>query len=178
MRSASDVDRLELGPLAGDEAEHHGLVGGHEAQRGEVAGALVVVLEEVGVDVELVEQHLGDWLVAALGEPRAAVVAAAQVDGDDEVVGAAGDDGVDQLGVGVGELVGILAALDGTGAHHRVAQVGEVGVVELHVPTARRVEGVELGAVARREVGEELLQVGVGVEVDRCPATTEVDHRR
>ena len=64
---------------------------GHEAQRREVAGALVVVLEEVGVDVELVEQHLGDRLVAALGEPRAAEVAAAQVDGDGQVVGPPGE---------------------------------------------------------------------------------------
>ena len=91
MRAGELVVRLELGPLAGDEPEHDRLVGGHEAQRGEVAGALVVVLEEVGVDVELVEQHLGDRLVAALGEPRAAVVAAAQVDADGEVVGPAGD---------------------------------------------------------------------------------------
>ena len=43
-------------------------------------GALVVVLEEVGVDVEITEQHLRHGLVAAFGEPRAAEVAAAQVD--------------------------------------------------------------------------------------------------
>ena len=97
---------------------------------------------------------------------------------DDEVVGTAGDDVVDQLGVGVGEGVGIVAPLGGTGAHHRVAEVGEVGVVELHVATAGRVEGVELGAVARGEIGEELLEVGIGIEVDRRPAAAEVDHRR
>ena len=148
------------------------------AQRGEVAGALVVVLEEVGVDVELGEQHLGDGLVAALGEPRAAVVAAAQVDGDGEVVGAAGDRRVDQLGVGVGEGVGIVAALDGAGAHDGVAQVGEVGVVELEVAAAGVVEGGDLGPVARREVGEEHLEVGVGVDVDGRPPAAEVDHRR
>ena len=113
MPSRELVVRLELGTLAGDEPEHHGLVGRHVAQRREVAGPLVVVLEEVGVDVELVEQHLGDGLVAALREPRAAVVAAAQVDGDGEVVGTAGDGGVDQLGVGVRERVGVVATLDG-----------------------------------------------------------------
>ena len=78
----------------------------------------------------------------------------------------------------MGEGVGILAPLGSTGTHHRVAQVGEVGVVELHIPTARRVERVELGAVARGQVGEELVEVRIGIEVDRRPTATEVDHRR
>ena len=86
--------------------------------------------------------------------------------------------GVDQLGVGVRQRVGIVAALDGAGAHHRIAQVGEVGVVELDVAAAGGVEGVDLGAVARGEIGEELVEVGVGVDVDRRPPAAEVDHRR
>ena len=83
------VGRLQLGPLAGDQAEHDLLAVGHEAQRGEVPGAFVVVLEEVAIDGELVEQHLGDGLVAALGEPRAAVVAPAQVHAHRQVLGPA-----------------------------------------------------------------------------------------
>ena len=172
-RSGSSV-----GPLGGDETEHDGRVLADVAQRGEVAGALVVVLEEEGVDVELVEQHLGHRFVAAFGEPRAAVVAAAQVDADREVVGAAADGGVDQLGVGVRQGVGIVAALDRAGAHHRIAEVREVGVVELEVAAAGGVQGVDLGPVAGGEIGEEPLEVGIGVEVDRRPPTAEVDHRR
>ncbi len=144
----------------------------------EVARALVVVLEEVGVDVELVEQHLGDGLVPALREPGAAVVAAAEVDRDREVVGTPADGGVDELGVGVRELVRVVATLDGALPHHRIAQVGEVRVVELDVPATGRVEGVDLGAVHRRQVGEEHLQVGVGVDVDPRPTAAEVHHRR
>ena len=87
-------------------------------------------------------------------------------------------DVVDQLGVGVGEGVGIFAPVGGTGAHHRVAEVGEVGVVELDIPTAGRIEGVELGAIAGCQVGEEQLQVRVGIEVDRRPPSAEVHHRR
>ena len=37
----------------------------HETQRLEAAGAVGVVFEEIAVDVDLAEQHLGDELVAA-----------------------------------------------------------------------------------------------------------------
>ena len=85
-------------------------------------------------------------------------------------VGTPGDGGVDQLGVGVRQGVGIVAALDGTGAHDRIAEVGQVGVVELHVAAAGGVEGGELGPVARRQIGEEHVEVGVGIDVDGRPA--------
>ena len=54
------------------------------AQGLEAAGALIVVLEQEGIDLEAAEELLGDRVVAALGVPLAAVVAAAEVDrGDD-----------------------------------------------------------------------------------------------
>ncbi len=70
---------LQLGLLRGDQPEHDGLVLGHEAQRLEGAGARRVVLGEDPVDREVVEQLLGDRVVAALDRPHAAVVPAAQV---------------------------------------------------------------------------------------------------
>src|SRR3546814_5595110 len=51
-------------PLGAHEAEHHALTLRHEAQRREVAGTLVVVLQEEAVDRHLVEQDLGHRLVA------------------------------------------------------------------------------------------------------------------
>src|SRR6478735_143485 len=90
---------LELAELGGDEAEHHRLALGQEPQRGEVARARVVVLEEERVDIELVEHDLGDGLVAAFGGPARAEVAAAQVDRLDHVGGRRLEALVDQLGV-------------------------------------------------------------------------------
>src|SRR3954454_25254583 len=73
---------LELALLGGHEAEHDDLAGRKEAQRLEAARAGVVPLHEEAVDVELVEQRLGDEVVAALGDPARAEVAAAHVGGD------------------------------------------------------------------------------------------------
>ena len=73
--------------LGGDQPEHDQLAGRHEPQRLEAARALVVVLEEEAVDVELGEQRLGDEVVAALGRPGGAEVAAAHVGGDGQPSG-------------------------------------------------------------------------------------------
>ena len=93
-----------LGPparaLGRDEAEHHRLARRDESQRLERARALVVVLEEVAVDLEVAEQRLGDEVVAALGRPHRLVVAAAQMRGHREVVGP-----VRQRAVDVGDVL-------------------------------------------------------------------------
>ena len=75
------VGGLEVGVLRRDQSRARGLVRRHEPQRREAARALVVVLEEVGVDLQLVEQHLGDGVVAAGREVHAAEVAPAEMDG-------------------------------------------------------------------------------------------------
>ena len=79
---------LELAALGGDEAEHDQLVLGHEPQRLEPSGAGVVVLEEEAIHVELAEQRLGDEVVATLGGPRGAEIAAAHVGGHRHPLGA------------------------------------------------------------------------------------------
>src|SRR4051794_33401488 len=68
---------LEVPALGGDQAEDDELALGDEAQRLEAARALVVPLHEQPVHAELVEQRLGHEVVAALGHPRGAEVAAA-----------------------------------------------------------------------------------------------------
>ena len=63
------VLRLELAALRGHEPEHGDLSLRQEAERLEAAGALVVPLEEVPIDFELVEEGLGDEVVAAGRRP-------------------------------------------------------------------------------------------------------------
>src|ERR1700760_862862 len=86
---------LQLGTLGGDQTEHHVLALRDEAQPLERAGALVVELQEVAVDVEVAEQCLGDEVVAPFGRPHRLVVSAAQVSGDDQIVRLAGQSPVD-----------------------------------------------------------------------------------
>src|SRR5256886_6574162 len=65
---------LQLAAFRGDQAEHDVLARRHEPQRGEAAGAGVVVFEEEPVHGELAEQRLGHEVVAALGRPGGAEV--------------------------------------------------------------------------------------------------------
>ena len=148
------------------------------AQRREIAGARVVVLEEVPVDLEVVEQHLRDGLVAAFGDPGALEIAAAEVDADRHPRGAIGDRRVDEARVAARQFVGIVAARPRALAHLRVAKIGEVRVVELQVAAARGGKRVDLGAVRGGDIGVERLEIGIGVAADRLAATAEVQHRR
>ena len=76
---------------------------------------------------------------------------------------------VDQRRVGARQLVGIVATVDRALAHAGVAQVGEVGVVELDVAAPGGVEGGDLVAVDLGEIVEEAVEVGVRLDA-RCPA--------
>ena len=97
--------------LGGDEADHHALLAlGQEAQRLEPAGALGVVLQEIAVVVDAGEQHLGHRLVAALRDPGRAEVAAADMGGDRHV-GRLARRRVDDAGVDLRQVVGVVAAL-------------------------------------------------------------------
>jgi hypothetical protein len=71
---------------------------GQEAQGLETAGARTVVFEEIAVDVDFVEQELGDRLVAALGDPRPREVAAAEMHADGHAGRAGCDRVVQELG--------------------------------------------------------------------------------
>ena len=80
MRFTSSSLLFHRRHFARDESEHDGLALRHEAQRLEVARTFVFVFEQEPVDLERVEHFLGDRIVAALGVPLAAVVAAAEMD--------------------------------------------------------------------------------------------------
>ena len=170
---------VQLGLLARHNAQDHNLVLGQVTERGEIAGSRIVELEEVHVDVEPLEEGLGHGLVAALGEPLRAEVAAAQVDADGHVLGPLADGGVDDVDALLGQLGGGLAvALGGLLAHALVTEVGQVGVVQLDEAAAGGVQVVELGLVGLGDVVEEGFERGVGVGVDGVAPAAEVHHGR
>lgn len=170
---------VQLGCLAAHHAQHHDLVVRQVPQRAEVAGPRVIVLEEVDIDVELLEQRLGDGLVPALREPLRAVVAAAEVNADGHVLGPLGDGAVDEVRVLLGERARVLAVAAGRLlAHALVAQVREVGVVELDEAAPGRVQVGNLLLVHALEVLEEGLESRVGALVDGLAAAAEVHHGR
>ena len=68
-----------------------------------------------------------------------------------------------------GSSFGIVAAVDRALAHAGIAEVGEVGVVELDVAATGRVEGGDLVAVHLGEVVEEAVEVGVRLDADARP---------
>ena len=76
-----------------------------------------------------------------------------------------------------GSSFGVVAAVDRALAHAGIAEVGEVGVVELDVAAPGRVEQRDLVAVHLGEVVEEAVEVGVRLDVDPGPAAAEVGHR-
>src|SRR5919108_664768 len=79
---------LQRAALGGDEAQHHDLVAlRQKAQRLESAGALGVIFEKVAVVVHLAQQGLRNRLVATLGNPGRAEIAAADMGGDGHVGG-------------------------------------------------------------------------------------------
>ena len=124
---------LELRALRRHQAEDDALARRHEPQRLEPAGAGVVVLQEEAVDLQPAEQRLGDEVVAALGHPRGAEVAAAHVRGDRQRVRAAGERGVDLPDVALVQVLGVAALRGELGALLGVVEVGQAGVVELQV---------------------------------------------
>jgi len=172
------VLRFELAELGRHQAEDDGLALGQEAERPEVARARVVVLEEVAVDAHLREQRLGDRLVAALRRPGALEVAAAQMNGERHAGRLLGHDPVDERGVAVRQLVRVVAARPCRLAHLVVAQVGEVGVVHLHVGAAGGRERAQLVAVGAGDILVERLEVGVVLAADAGAAAAKVQHRR
>src|SRR5262249_30347084 len=91
------------------------------------------------------------------------------------VRGAAGDRGVDELGIGMHELLRILVE---SGAHvgpeRRVAHVREVDLVELQIRASRLGEAIDLLAVEAREITIEGVEIRISLRVDRLAATAKM----
>src|SRR6185503_20331893 len=102
--------RLEDRRLRAHQAEDDAFVFRHEPQRREIPGSCGIVLEEERVDAYLVEQSLGDRLVAARGHPVTAQVAATEVHADGHRRGPLRDRAIDGVDVSADEHIRILAA--------------------------------------------------------------------
>ena len=95
------------GELGGDNAQDNVLVGGEVLEGLEATGTLGVVLQVVGVHVQLLEQLDGNAVIATLGEVTAAdEVSAAQVDSYVHVLGETDEGVVVQLDVLLEHVVG------------------------------------------------------------------------
>ena len=151
---------------------------GREAQRRKVAGALVVIFKEEAVDLHLVEEDLGDRLIAALGDPRALEVAATQMHRNHHVFRPLADRVVDELAVEMDERVGIVAARFCPLADFGIAEVSKVGVVELQIAAAARCEVVDFGAIGGGEIVVEIFEPGIDARADRLAPAAEMQHRR
>ena len=150
---------------------------GREAQRREIARALVVVFEKKAVDLHLVEQDFGDRLIAAPRHPRALEIAAAKMDADRHVLRPVADRIVDELAIETRQRVRVVAARLGALADIGVAQIGEVGVVELQVAAAARGQIGDLGPVGGGQIIVEVLQARVDGLADRLAPAAEMQHR-
>ncbi len=64
------VLRFQFRRLARNQAENDGLALGHKAQGREIAGARGVVFEAIDIDIEAVEQRVGDGVIAAFAPSR------------------------------------------------------------------------------------------------------------
>src|SRR3984957_15408252 len=148
-----------------------------EAERREIARALVVVFEEEAVDLHLVEQNFRDRLITALRDPGALEISAAQMHRNRHVLRPIADRVVDQLAVKPDERVGIVAARDRALANGGIAEIGQIGVVELQVAAAARGEIRDLGAISGAKVFVEVLQPGIDAGADRFAAAAEMQHR-
>lgn len=60
---------IQFGLLAVHHTKDNNLVLGKMSKRAEVTGSGIIILEEVDVNIQLLEENLGDGLVATLGEP-------------------------------------------------------------------------------------------------------------
>src|SRR6266436_4110875 len=158
---------FERGALASDEAEDHPFVPArHEAQWLEPTRAGVVVFQEEAVDSELAEQGLGDMVVAALGHPGRAEIAAAHMGAHGHARRLAGERGVDQADVGQMLLLAVAADARHIGALGRVVEIGEAGVVELQIGAAECGKTGDLLPVDPGEVVPEGVHLGIGGLVD------------
>src|SRR4029079_14693786 len=94
-----------------------------EAKRRKITRAGIGVFEEVAVDLQFVEQHFGDWFIAALRTPGALEVAAAKVHANRHAGWTFRDRRIDQPRVSARQLVRVVATLPRAFPHLLVAQI-------------------------------------------------------
>src|SRR3984957_18653531 len=172
------VLRFHGAVLGAHQTEHDHLAFRRKAQRREIAGAFVVIFEEKAVDLHFIEQDVGDRLVTALRDPGAFEIAAAEMHRNDHVAWSIADRIIHEPTIEARQGVGIVAARLGRFADRRIAEIGEIGVVELEIAAATLGEIGDLVAIGGGEIVVEAFQLGVDAVADRLAAAAEMEHRR
>ncbi len=121
-----------------------------------------VIFEEVERDVHGVEQPVGDLVVAALGVPLAAAVAAAQMHADPHAGRRVLEHAVGDRDVLVDQRAPVVAARLQPLLHVGIAELGEGGLVDLDIAAAGGGKRVQLLAERLDGVLPELVEVLVG----------------
>src|SRR6516164_6160599 len=169
--------RFEFAALGRDQTEDGHLAPGQKTQRFEAARARAVVFEKIAIHVDFVEDELGDRLVAAVRHPRAGEIAAAKVHARRHVPRPILDRGIEELGVGPRQPGRILADIGDLLAQLRIAQVGEVDLVDLQIAAAGRGEVADFLAVDTGKIVVEGVDVGIGLGIDRAASAPEMHDR-
>ncbi len=125
------------------------------------------------------KQGFGHRFVVATRGEAAAEVAAAKVDRQQHVRGFVRNHTVDERGIAPRQFVGIVSTRAGRGAQLRIAQVSEVGVVELHVVAARCGQTLKFFSIGACHVlVKGRIELRVGRQADALAAAAEVQHGR
>lgn len=114
------------------------------------------------MDGELAKQRLGDMVVAALGDPGQAEIAAAHMRAHGHPGRLVGERLIDQADVDQVLVLGVAADAIDIGALHRVVEIGEAGVVELQVAAAHPPRPAISVRYTSGEVAPECIGVGIG----------------
>src|SRR5262249_21368215 len=168
------VLRFELGALGRDQTEDGRLAPGQKTQRFEAAGARAVIFEKIAIHIDFVEDELGDRLVAAVRHPRAGEIAAAKMHAHRHVPRPILDRGIEELGVGPRQRSRVLADIGDLLAQLRIAEIGEIDLVDLQITAAGRGEGAGFVAVDTGKIVVEGVDVGIGLGIDRAPGASEM----
>ncbi|STW29367.1 Uncharacterised protein [Klebsiella michiganensis] len=107
------------------------MAGTNIAQRGEVAGAVVIIFEEKRVDVNAAKQHLGYRLVAALGRSRSSGITATHVQANGQVLRLPFQGLIQNVGIDARQFIRIFAAIANLLSLLIGAEVGPDGVIKL-----------------------------------------------
>ena len=159
MRDATnEVFRcLRLWPLGADQSEDHRLVVWDVPERCKRARPIVVVFEEKPRCTDAPENRPGNWLIVALDEPTAFLVASTEMDSEGHV-GKSRHDGVVELDPAAQPLIERPASRFIKGPGLRREEQGIVRRVDLNIGGAEANQLRDLITEDRDDVGEEVLE--------------------
>ena len=73
------LQRLELRPFRGDQSQHHHAIVGYLTERVKSPGSRIVVLKQQSLGANILEDGLGDEIIAAFDQPATALISPTKV---------------------------------------------------------------------------------------------------